>query len=73
MTKKITKDEINLNDSIGKLRQIAEWFESQEEVDVETGLSKIKEGAILVKECKERLKDLENTFNEIKKDLDLEN
>ncbi len=73
MTKKTNNDEVNLNDSITKLRNIAEWFESQEDVDIEAGLLKIKEGALLVKECKNRLKDLENTFNEIKKDLDLAN
>lgn len=72
MVKKDNKNEINLNEAIGDLRQIAEWFESQKEVDIEIGLQKIKEGSELVKACKERLKELENTFEEVKKELELE-
>ncbi len=52
-----------------KLRAIIEWFESQEEVDVEKGLEKVKEGAALLKTSKTRLKELENEFEDIKKTL----
>ena len=52
-----------------KLRAIIEWFESQEEVDVEKGLEKVKEGAVLLKTSKSRLKELENEFEDIKKTL----
>ena len=53
-----------------KLEEIANWFEEQEEVDVEKGLVKVKEGAQLIKLSKERLKDIENEFNEVKSQLD---
>lgn len=72
MVKKENKNEVNLNEAITELRSIAEWFESQSEVDIEIGLQKIKEGSLLVKACKERLKELENTFEEVKKELELE-
>lgn len=72
MTKKETTNEVNLNVAIAELRNIATWFEAQEEVDVELGLQKIKEGAVLVKACKARLKELENTFEEVRKELNAE-
>jgi len=64
---------INLKDSLKKLNGIVKWFEDQEEIDVEVGLEKIKEGASLVKSCKERLKGIENEFETIKKDMGAEN
>ena len=65
----MTKTSTNLTDSMKKLRGIIEWFESQEEVDVEKGLEKVKEGAALLKTSKTRLKELENEFEDIKKTL----
>ena len=63
-------EKTNLSESLKKLEKIAEWFESQEEVDVEEGLKKVKEGAQLIKISKERLKKVENEFEEVKKGLD---
>lgn len=60
---------VNLTETMKKLRSITEWFESQEEVDVEKGLEKVKEGADLIKASRERLKELENEFEEVKKKL----
>ena len=60
---------INIKESLGKLEQIVSWFEKQAEVDVELGLEKVKEGAVLIKDLKGRLKEVENEFEEIKKDL----
>ncbi|OGZ18069.1 MAG: hypothetical protein A2494_03290 [Candidatus Lloydbacteria bacterium RIFOXYC12_FULL_46_25] len=60
---------VNLTETMKKLRTITEWFESQEEVDVEKGLEKVKEGADLIKASRERLKELENEFEEVKKKL----
>ena len=59
----------NLNASLKELAEIVEWFEKQEEVDVEIGLEKVKEGAALIKSSKERLKEIENEFEEIKKSI----
>ncbi len=65
----MSKQSINLSDTIKKLRSITEWFESQHEIDVEKGLEKIKESAELIKASRERLKELENEFEEVKKSL----
>ena len=36
----MTDKPINLKDSLKKLNAIVEWFEAQEEIDVEAGLRK---------------------------------
>ena len=59
----------NLKESIGKLNEIVDWFENQEEVDVEAGLEKVKEGAKLVKDCKTRLAEVQNEFEKIRKEV----
>ena len=58
-----------LKNSLKKLEEIIEWFDKQEEVDVEAGLERVKGGVALIKESKERLKELENEFEEVKKEL----
>jgi hypothetical protein len=60
----------HLGESMKKLDAIVKWFDAQEEVDVELGLEKIKEGAVLIKASKARLKEVENEFEEVKKDLE---
>lgn len=60
---------LNLKESLSKLNEIVDWFENQEEVDVETGLEKVKEGAGLVKDCKARLAEIENEFEKIRKEV----
>jgi len=52
-----------------KLDEIVDWFENQEEVDVEAGLTRVKEGAELVKTCKKRLSEIENEFEQIKREV----
>jgi len=64
MTKKSIKEKLS------ELEQIAAWFEKQKDVDVEEGLKRVKEGAVLIKDLKERLREVENEFEEIKKGLD---
>lgn len=60
----------NLNESLKKLADIVRWFDEQKEVDIEAGLGKVKEGAVLIKSCRERLKEIENEFEEIQKEID---
>ena len=67
-----TEKPINLKDSLKKLTDIVSWFEKQEEVDVEAGLEKVKEGAELVKVCKKRLSEIENEFEQIQRDVNQE-
>ncbi len=58
-----------LKDSLKKIKDIVDWFDKQDEIDVEAGLEKVKEGAALIKESKEQLKVLENEFEKVKSDL----
>lgn len=60
---------LNLTEALKKLEEINAWFETQEEIDVEKGLEKVKEGAKLVKVSRERLQEIENEFEEVKKEL----
>lgn len=66
----MAEKKINLKESLGKLNDIVSWFEEQDEVDVEIGLEKVKEGASLVKDCKARLSEIENEFETIQKEMD---
>jgi hypothetical protein len=63
---------MNLSESLKKVQEIIAWFDDQEEVDVEKGLEKIKEGTGLIKESRTRLKEIENEFEVVKKDLEKE-
>jgi exonuclease VII small subunit len=68
MSKK--RDKKGLNSNLKRLSEIAEWFDSREEIDVEEGLEKVKEAAKLIKLSKERLKEIENEFEEIRREID---
>lgn len=59
----------NINEQMKKLRAITEWFDAQDEIDIEKGIEKIKEGAALITETKKRLAELENEFEDVKKKL----
>ena len=63
----------NLKDSLKKLKDIVDWFDKQEDADIEIGFEKVKEGAALIKESKKRLRELENEFEKIKTDMKEEN
>jgi exonuclease VII small subunit len=60
----------NLSESLKKLEAISDWFDNQEEVDVEKGLEKVKEGVELIKLSRARLREVENEFNDVKKELE---
>ena len=62
-------DTKNLNNSLKRLSEITEWFDNQEEIDIEEGLKKVKEAVALIRAGKERLKAVENEFEEIKKEI----
>ncbi len=64
-----TKKE-SLGEALKKLEGITAWFEEQEEIDVEKALEKVKEGVVLIKSSKERLREVENEFEIVKKELD---
>jgi len=66
------KKEIPLGELLAELEAAVRWFESQESADVEAGLAKVRRGAELVKELRERLKRVENEFAEVTAALDEE-
>jgi len=68
----MTKEGKKVKESLDKLESIVEWFDKQEDIDLEEGLEKVKVGAEIVKDLKSKLKGIENKFKEIKDDLDEE-
>ncbi len=58
-----------VSESLSKLESIAEWFEKQEEIDLEEGLEKVKQGAEIIKDLKTKLEGIKNKFEEIKEGL----
>lgn len=62
-------EKTNLSESLKKLEEITEWFDSQEEIDVEKGLEKVKEGVKLIKASRARLQEVKNEFEDVKKEL----
>lgn len=68
----MAEDTKNLNQNLKRLSEITEWFDHQEEIDVEEGLKKVKEAVTLIKASKSRLKEVENEFEEIKKEIEPE-
>ncbi|MFZ3073651.1 MAG: hypothetical protein WA093_00760 [Minisyncoccales bacterium] len=63
------KKPASLNDNLKQLAEISEWFGSQKDLDVETGIEKVKIAADLIKSSKEKLNKLENEFKEIEKEF----
>lgn len=62
-------EKTNLSESLKKLEEITGWFDSREEIDVEKGLEKVKEGVKLIKASRARLQEVENEFEDVKKEL----
>lgn len=63
------KSKQKISESLNELEKIVEWFDEQKEVDIEKGLEMVQKGAEIIKSLKDRLKDVDNQFQEIKKDL----
>ncbi len=66
------KEEFNIKQALKKLEGIINWFENREEMDIEAGLEKVKEGAALIKRSRKELKKVENEFEKIKRELEEE-
>ena len=66
-------DSKNLNNNLKRLAEITAWFDVQEEVDVEEGLKLVREAVGLTSASKERLKAIENEFEEIKREIEPKN
>ncbi|MDR3581948.1 MAG: hypothetical protein P4L67_01600 [Candidatus Pacebacteria bacterium] len=61
-----------LKEHLDKIKKISEWFEEQDEIDLEAALVKIREAGELIKLSKERLVEVENEFQEIKNEIEKE-
>jgi exonuclease VII small subunit len=67
MVKKETK---SFKKYLEELAKILEWFDSQEELDIEEALEKIKSATALIKMSKERLGEIENEFKILKNEVE---
>ena len=59
----------DIQNKLTQLANIADWFDHQEQVDLQKSLAKVKEATGLIKSLKQQLQDTENEFEEIKKEL----
>ena len=59
----------DFTESINRLEEINSWFQS-EEIDLDEGLKKLKEGKDLIKKCRQRLAEVENEFVKINEKYD---
>lgn len=64
-----TKDTKHFKQYLKDIEKILEWFEAQDELDVEEALKKVKEASQLIRSGKELLAEAENEFTIIKKEI----
>jgi predicted nucleic acid-binding Zn-ribbon protein len=64
------KQQSEFKHHLEEIAEILEWFDAQEELDVEQALEKISKASGLIKASKKRLSELENEFTEIKKEVE---
>ncbi len=63
---KKSKAKFNFAKAFSELEEITEWFES-DGADLDEGLKKFERGLKLAKDCKDKLREVENKVVEIKK------
>lgn len=61
----VVDKKFNFAKSYADLQKIVEWFE-KEDVDLEEGIKKFEQGAVLVKDLKEYLEKMDNKIKELK-------
>jgi hypothetical protein len=67
-----SKKQHSLKQHLEDIKKISDWFENQEEIDLEEALVKIREAGELIKLSKDRLVEVENEFKEIKAKIETE-
>ena len=60
------KKQFNFKKTFEELEEISDWF-GKEDIDLDVGLKKFKQGMELVEQAKKHLKEVENEFKKIKK------
>jgi exodeoxyribonuclease VII small subunit len=58
----------DITQSVNRLEEINAWFQN-EDFNLDEGLQKLREGKDLIKQCRSRLKAVENEFTQIKQDF----
>ena len=66
----MTNQEQNFGTLMRQLQTIVDWYDQQQELDIEEGLAKARQAADLIRRCSRRLGQLENEFVKIKAELD---
>lgn len=66
----MTNPEQNFGKLMRQLQTIVDWYDQQQELDIEEGLAKAHQAAELIRRCSRRLAQLENEFVKIKAELD---
>jgi len=66
---KTDKKELTLKDALSKLDVLVSELNNQD-VDLEAGLEKFKEGVEIIKFCREQITKAENTFKSLNQELD---
>lgn len=62
------KKEKDFKEMFEELREINSWFE-EEDIDLDKGLEKLKEGKKLIDECKKKLEEVENEFETLTNEI----
>lgn len=60
------KKKLNFGEAFAELEQITEWFDSEENLDLDKGLKQFERGLELAGELKKKLNEVENKVEEIK-------
>lgn len=63
------KEDKNLNEYLKEISNITEWFNNQTEIDLEEAIKKVQEANELITKSKEKLGDVENSFQKIEKEI----
>jgi len=61
----MSEEKFNFTKFYQEIEEINEWFQ-KEDIDLDEALRKYERGMELIKECRERLEETENKFEEIK-------
>jgi exodeoxyribonuclease VII small subunit len=62
----MSEEKFTFTKAYKEIEEINEWFQ-REDIDLDEALKKYERGMELIKKCKERLRQAENKFEEIKK------
>lgn len=62
----------DLKSYLAEIKKISDWFDDQDEIDLEEALEKIQAASELIKLSKQRIDEVENKFTEIKAEIEAE-